>query len=164
MSTFTSRAFRDALGLFPTGVCVVTVATGAEEWTGMTVSSFNSVSLDPPIIVWSIAHSARLRCAFHNSAGFTVNVLAEDGAALARRFAHHGTRAITTAEGQAAGPNGVCLPQALVAFECRVQALVEAGDHDLVLGRVEALHHLRQAGPLCFSRGQMVGLPLAAEV
>jgi flavin reductase (DIM6/NTAB) family NADH-FMN oxidoreductase RutF len=156
--TFTQREFRDALGHFPTGVCVITLQTGPRVWQGMTVSSFNSVSLDPPLIVWSIGRSASLYGALLEAKGFTVNILSADCGDLANRFANSQTRTLDTIEAAFANENGVKLENSIMSFECSNWSRVEAGDHDLILGQVEAFCHGSAADPLCFVRGRMVRL------
>jgi flavin reductase (DIM6/NTAB) family NADH-FMN oxidoreductase RutF len=156
--TFSQREFRDALGHFPTGVCVITLQTGPSVWQGMTVSSFNSVSLDPPLIVWSIGKSASLYEALKVAKGFTVNILSADCGDLAKRFANSHTRTLDTIEAALANQNGVKLESSIMSFECSHWSRVEAGDHDLVLGRVETLSQGCGGDPLCFVHGKMARL------
>jgi flavin reductase (DIM6/NTAB) family NADH-FMN oxidoreductase RutF len=162
--TFSQREFRDALGHFPTGVCVITLQTGHRAWQGMTVSSFNSVSLDPPLIVWSIGKSASLYGALLAAKGFTVNILSADCGDLAKRFANSQTRNLDTIEAAFANENGAKLENSIMSFECSHWSRVEAGDHDLILGKVEALWHGSAADPLCFVRGKMVRLASTPQI
>lgn len=156
--SFDDRQFRDALGRFPTGVCIVTARGEAGSWVGMTVSSFNSVSLDPPIILWSLRCQSRLRALFHDAPGFVINILADDGEALAKRFASPDPRPLGDIETDSAGPLGERLPQALVSLDCKRHDVIEAGDHDVLLGRVVGLNAWRDAGSLGFAGGQFCAI------
>src|SRR5947208_2996009 len=87
---FDSREFRDALGRFATGVTIVTTRDSDGEPVGVTVSSYNSVSLDPPLVLWSLARTSRSLGAFEQSKAFTIHVLGREQQELARRFATSG--------------------------------------------------------------------------
>src|SRR6201986_1578700 len=95
--TFDSKAFRNALGAFPTGVAVVT-ASGAGSHMGITVNSFTSVSLDPPLVLWCIDRRSRRYPAFAAAAGFTVSVLASGHKAVSARLATAGEHTLEDIE------------------------------------------------------------------
>lgn len=144
---------RRALGRFGTGVTVITALT---DWgpLGMTANSFSSVSLDPPLVLWSPATSSKRHDAFVAASHFCVHVLGADQQALARHFAAQGH----DFEGHpwTPGPDGApMLAGCLASFHCETFAVHPAGDHSLILGRV---HHLsEQAGDatgLLFDRGR----------
>lgn len=147
----TARAFRDALGAFPTGVTVVT-AQRREGPIGMTANSFASVSLDPPLVLWSPARASSRFGAFVAAAHYAVHVLAEDRADLAGRFARSGQGFGPVAH---EAPHGVpLLAEGWVArFVCARTAVHDGGDHAIIVGRVLRVE-TAQGAPLVFARGQ----------
>lgn len=149
-----TRRFRDALGAFATGVCVVT-ARGADGPMGITANSFASLSLDPPLVLWSPARASRRFPVFRDAAHFAIHVLGEDQFALARHFALNGTD--FSMEGVGMNPEGVpLLPRSLARFECRQEAVHGGGDHALIIGHVLRVSH-RGGTPLVFSAGRYGG-------
>lgn len=156
------RALRHALGQFATGVTVVTALDTHGQFTGLTVNSFSSVSLDPPLVSWCLALTSSRYEAFRNARYFAVNVLAETQDALALRFAR---REQATFDGLQveSGIGGVPLLDGVLAnFECETVARHRAGDHDIFLGTV--LRVREQGGaPLIFHTGRFTGLPAADE-
>ncbi len=149
-----SRAFRDALGSFATGVTVVTCA-GETGPLGITANSFASVSLDPPLVLWSPAKASRRFAAFSDARRFAIHVLEAGQRDLAIAF----TRT-ADAFGAAdpidwvAGPDDVPLINGCIArFLCETHAVHDAGDHAIVVGRV--VEAARQPGkPLIFQNGR----------
>ena len=146
------RAFRRALGQFATGVTVVT-APAADGPVGVTVNSFTSLSLDPPLVLWSIAKAARSAPAFAHASHFAVNVLAESQVELSARFARSGVRKFDGVR-SALGLGGAPLLEGAAAhFECAREPVLDGGDHTIVTGRV--LRYTRfDREPLVFARGQ----------
>lgn len=147
--------YRRALGQFATGVCVVTTAGTAGEPVGLTVNSFNSVSLAPPLVLWSLGQGAASSPAFEAAAGFVVHVLGVGQLELARRFS---TRGIDKFAGTAWSNSiqGLPLLEDCVAwFECKTVGRHRAGDHDIFVGEVL---EFRAAGgtPLIFHSGRYV--------
>lgn len=144
--------FRRALSCFATGVAVVTTRDADGERIGMTISSFNSVSLDPPLVLWSIAENSYSYDAFVNAEYFAVNVLTMDQRDLSTRFAR---KSVNKFEGLDVheGLHGLpILPEFAACFECRTEHLYEGGDHKIVVGRVLRLED-RETDPLIFYRG-----------
>ena len=148
--TMDSRAFRDALGRFATGITVVTIAT-RDGPMGFTANSFASVSLDPPLVLWSPARSAA-RFPFYAAARhYAIHVLGAEQSDLSGRFVRGG-----------AGFDGVAheigehdvpiLPQALARFDCLQVATHDGGDHLIIVGRVLGVS-ARDGLPLIFSQG-----------
>ena len=133
---FTARHFRDALAQFATGVTVICARGPSGRSIGFTANSFNSVSLDPPLIVWSLAHGGDTLAAFQAAQRYTVNVLAHDQVELARRFSRpHADRFAGVPYRIGAG--GAPLLDGCIAwFECRHHAQHRAGDHVLFIGEV----------------------------
>lgn len=148
--SFDARAFRNALGCFPTGIVVVTAGTPG-NWRGITVNSFASLSLDPPLILWSIAKTSRRYLTFTNAAEFTVSVLGEADRAAAEAIAVAGEGELTAVELEECEPPAI--KGAIAVFECAREALHDGGDHVIVVGRVKEFRH-RDGAPLTFFRGR----------
>jgi flavin reductase (DIM6/NTAB) family NADH-FMN oxidoreductase RutF len=156
MSTPDPRAFRDCVGEFATGVTIVTVE-GDGFRAGMTLNSFTSVSLDPLLVLVSLAHGSRTLAAVHDGGLMAINVLSHSQSQLALAFAKSGAE---FPDHQLEHRDGwVLLRNSLAVMLCSVDQVVTAGDHDLVVGRVEGLH--RGIGePLVFHRGRLGGLSI----
>ncbi|HPD91750.1 MAG: flavin reductase family protein [Rhodobacter sp.] len=149
-----SRAFRDALGAFATGVTVVT-APGAQGPLGITANSFASVSLDPPLVLWSPARASRRFDDLVAAPHFAVHVLAAAQRDLAAHFSRHAQG--FDLPGVAFSAQGVpVLPGCLAVFECAREAVHQGGDHAIVVGRVLAVRH-RKGAPLVFHGGHFGG-------
>lgn len=148
------RAYREALGCFGTGVTVVTIAT-ADGPLAMTVNSFTSVSLDPPLVLWCPAKASPRHGGFAAAAWFAVHVMREDQHDTALHFSHHGQD--FDAVGWSADANGTpILSDCLARFDCRRVAMHDGGDHSIILGQVlNAMH--RPGKGLMFKRGQYGG-------
>lgn len=145
-----ARAFRDALGRFATGITVVTIAT-RDGPMGFTANSFASVSLDPPLVLWSPARSSA-RFPFYAAARhYAIHVLGAEQAELSGRFVRGG--AGFDGLPHDIGDHGVpILPDTLARFDCLQVATHDGGDHLIIIGRV--LHSTARAGqPLVFSQG-----------
>lgn len=154
-----TRRLRDALGAYPTGVTVVTTRGPDGRAVGLTVNSFASLSLDPPLLLWSLANRSPNRRAFRAASHFAINVLAAGQEALARGFANPAV--VDKFDGVAWQPSpahGVpLLDGALAHFVCECRDAIEAGDHTLFIGRVE--QHTRDGGePLVFHAGRFAAL------
>jgi flavin reductase (DIM6/NTAB) family NADH-FMN oxidoreductase RutF len=145
-----ARAFRDALGRFATGVTVVTALTD-EGPVGITANSFASVSLDPPLVLWSPAKASSRYPVFASAEHFAIHVMGREHRDLAAHFVRHGRDFSDIAIEP--GPGGVpLLADCLARFACRAEARHDAGDHLIVVGRVlEAA--VREGAPLVFCRG-----------
>ena len=150
----TGEAYREALSAYGTGVTVVT-AIGPRGPVAMTVNSFTSVSLDPPLVLWCPAKASARHDALAHAPRFMIHVMAEDQQALAQHFARSGDDFAPVDWHQ--DPDGLpVLAGALSRFACRAHALHDGGDHSIVLGRVEQVWH--RPGPgLVFKRGQYGG-------
>ena len=145
-----TRAFRDALGRFATGVTVVTCASAAGP-VGITANSFTSVSLDPPLVLWSIARSSSRFAAFASAPAFAIHVLGVEERDLAARF----TRGGAGFDGldwsfDAAGTPVIA--GTLARFDCRLHAAHDGGDHLILIGAVGTAS-LREGAPLVFAQG-----------
>ena len=147
------RQFRNALGCFATGVTVVTAPVEHGDPVGMTVSSFNSVSLDPPLVLFSIARTAHSLGALENAGAYAVNVLASDQADLSNRFARAGELKWAGVPHHRGWGDAPILEGALASFECEPFAVYEGGDHLVFLGRVMRHQSDPDGSPLVYFRG-----------
>ena len=146
-------AFRNALGQFCTGVTAITTVAPDGELIGITVNSFNSLSLTPPLILWSIANSTPSFSCFQKDDPFVVNVLAADQEELAMQFAQTGSDSKFDGVKTHTGLQDVPIIDGCVAYlECEVDARHPGGDHDIIVGRVRRIFNLRKA-PLLFHGG-----------
>jgi len=146
------RALRDALGQFATGVTVVTTVTTDGDAAGLTVNSFTSLSLDPPLVLWHLSRNSANWAAFQDVEHFAVNVLAADQEPMALAFAHPRGEPFAGLQVEK-GVGGVpLLPDVLAQFECRVSSRQRGGDHDMLIG--EVLDYREFDGePLLFHHG-----------
>lgn len=149
---FTTQALRSALGRFGTGVTIITCLTDDGQRVGLTANSFNALSLDPPLVLWSLRLASLSLPAFRAASHFAVNVLAQTQVDLSRRFAS--PVADKFAEGPwSSGQGGApVLAGSAAVFECENQAQHEVGDHVLFIGRVQRIADLAVA-PLLFQGG-----------
>jgi flavin reductase (DIM6/NTAB) family NADH-FMN oxidoreductase RutF len=162
-----SRAFRDALGCFPTGVAVVTAAPAADAAQadkrvsahfGITVNSFTSVSLEPPLLLWCMDRRSQRHDIFVRAEGFTVSILGTDHKEVSSRLARPGEHAlegIALLETELGPP---ALADSLAVFECVTEKRVEAGDHTILLGRVLRFSRPAASAPLIYFRGKYSAL------
>ncbi len=140
--------------MFATGVTVVTARTPGGGLLGLTASSFNSVSLDPPLVLWSLAHTAGSMAVFSTGLHYAINVLAADQQTLAEQFAERGTdrwAGVAFTEGLNGAPllNGTA-----ASFECFNRSQYAEGDHVIFVGEVERCSHRTGASPLLFHGGK----------
>ncbi|MBD2763594.1 flavin reductase family protein [Kocuria sp. cx-116] len=145
------KAFRNALGTFPTGVAIITTRSG-DKSVGITVNSFSSVSLDPAVISWSISTTAPSWSVFQHANYFAVNILACEQDRLSTQFARPADDKFAGVS-QRSGVTGAPLLEGCTsAFECSMYQHIEIGDHFVIYGKVEAYHHAGH-DPLVFHRG-----------
>lgn len=148
----TAADFRAALGRFATGVTVVTAWGQDGRPVGMTANSFASLSLDPPLVLWSPARASMRFAAFSAAKGFSVHVLDDSQLDLARHFTKSG-HFPEGSEPRRGADDLPILSEALARFDCRTEARYDGGDHQILVGRV--LHaHARDGAPLLFLRGK----------
>ncbi|MCV0437729.1 MAG: flavin reductase family protein [Hydrogenophaga sp.] len=151
---FSAHDFRASLGMFATGVTIVTARTDSGELVGLTANSFNSVSLSPPLVLWSLARLAGSMAVFSNGLHYAINVLAADQQALAERFATRDTdrwAGVGFIEGASGAP---LLDGAAAHFECFNRSQYAEGDHVIFVGEVERCRHRADASPLLFHGGR----------
>lgn len=149
----TPLLLRAALGRFATGVTIITCAGPDGQPVGLTANSFSALSLDPPLVLWSLRQASGSLAAFEAAPHFVVNVLAESQVDLSRRFASSSVTDKFAEGGWAAGLGGApVLSGCAAVFECAVDSRQVAGDHVLFIGRVLRLADLSVA-PLLFQGG-----------
>jgi len=148
-----TRQFRAALGSFATGVTIVTTRSAAGEDIGLTANSFNSVSLDPPMVLWSLARKSLSLPAFLESGYFAVHVLAASQEDLSVTFATRGAdkfAGLSVTRGAGGIP---LLPGCSALFQCKTAFNYEGGDHVIFVGEVQEFEHFNRA-PLVFHSGR----------
>ena len=148
-----ARQFRNALGSFATGVTIITTRSPDGADVGVTANSFNSVSLDPPMVLWSLAKTSTSFDAFMAAEHFAVHILAMDQEGLSGRFAKSNTdkfSGLTVERGQDSIP---LLPGCAARFQCRTAFRHEGGDHVILVGEVDEFDHDGHA-PLAFHGGR----------
>ena len=133
---FTERKFRDTLGRFATGVCVITAAPEGFEPTGVTINSFTSVSVEPPLILWCLKLESEVYTIFEGADRFAVNVLSDNQWELAEIYANK-TRHRLAAGCYVTEDSGVpVLKDSIAVFQCMVKSRYEEGDHIVIIGKV----------------------------
>lgn len=152
-STFDARGFRNALGRFPTGVAIVTARDAGGGLHGLTVNSFTSASLDPPLILWSLRNASSMMSVFNAVDEFIVNLLAEEHLAEGQRFAKSGPRSFESNMWTLAERRAPLLNGAAATFQCRTVSRVPAGDHMVFLGEVREFSY-SSVSPLLFHAGK----------
>ena len=148
-----SKALRGALGSFATGVTVVTVCGPNGEWVGLTVNSFNSVSLEPPLVLWSLALSSPNLDVVSQATHYAVNVLAAGQEEVSQRFASKIADKFAGLDCHVGASGVPLLPGCCAVFECRTVAQYPGGDHIILLGEVERFEVAAEVNPLLYYRG-----------
>jgi flavin reductase (DIM6/NTAB) family NADH-FMN oxidoreductase RutF len=159
--SFDARQFRDTLAQFATGVTIICAQTGAGRYVGLTANSFNSVSLEPPLILWSLAVGSDSLPAFEAAERYSVNVLAANQAGLARRFSRPHADRFAGLDFRLGWADAPLIEGCVAWFECRHAARHRAGDHVLFIGEVATCERTRGRG-LVFHHGHFgttVALP-----
>jgi len=152
--SFDAKDLRRALGQFPTGVTVITTVDSEGNRVGVTASSFNSVSLDPPLILWSIDKRASSASIYASAEHFVVNVLRNDQLGISNRFASRDPEKfsdIDVADGVGGCP---MLPGCVAHFQCRTWQVYEGGDHLIIVGEVLDYSYTENVNALVFHNGR----------
>lgn len=151
--TTAEDSLRRSLGCFATGVTIVTAASPVGTHIGMTVSSFNSLSLDPPLVLFSIARTARSLAGLECASSYAVNVLSAHHTDLSNRFArasHDKWEGVEFTLGRSGDP---IFDDAIASFECIPYATYDGGDHVIFVGQVVQHRSADHLEPLLFYRG-----------
>jgi 3-hydroxy-9,10-secoandrosta-1,3,5(10)-triene-9,17-dione monooxygenase reductase component len=151
--TLDSRALRNALGAFATGVTIVSTRNGEGQDVGITANSFNSVSLNPPMVLWSLSRTALSLPSFQQSPYFAVHVLAAEQDDLSRRFATKGASKFQGLDVKRGHGNVPLIDGCTARFQCRTAFSYDAGDHIIFVGEVLAFDAYDRP-PLLFHAGR----------
>ncbi|MEY9186308.1 flavin reductase (DIM6/NTAB) family NADH-FMN oxidoreductase RutF [Bradyrhizobium sp. USDA 326] len=146
------RDFRNALGTYATGVTIITAAAPDGKPYGLTCNSFASVSLNPPLVLWSLVVYSSSLTIFQNASHFTVNVLGASQQALANKFAKSSDDKFAGVDWTPGLGNAPVLAESVANFQCRSVNRYYGGDHVIFLGAVEAYTYNAKE-PLLFARG-----------
>lgn len=154
---FDVRAFRNILGSFPTGVTVITTLSESRGPVGLTANSFNSLSLDPPLILWSLNRNSPSLVCFEACPNFAINILAQGQSHLSQRFAKPIADKFAGVDWRPGACGVPVLGGCAAVLECTTVSMQEAGDHVLFIGRVDRFEGLSHP-PLAFHAGKYRGL------
>ena len=153
-TAFDQKEFRNALGTFPTGVAIITTKGLEGEPVGLTCNSFSSVSLEPPLVSWSLRKASKSLETFRHTPAFTINILAGDQNELSGRFASSKITDKFSGVDWRPGHGGApVIANTLASFECSTFAVHDAGDHLIFIGQVQVFDHGRPEDPLVFYKG-----------
>jgi flavin reductase (DIM6/NTAB) family NADH-FMN oxidoreductase RutF len=151
---FDTNAFRQALGCFPTGVAIVTTTDQDNTPVGITCNSFSSVSLDPPLVLWSLRTASKSLPIYQKARGFAINVLSGEQSEVSNRFASSAIQDKFEGVDYSLGVSDSPVIGACIAtFECRTVAQHVEGDHVIFIGHVERFEHGQRNAPLVFCKG-----------
>ncbi len=156
---FSKTEFRAALGLFATGVTIVTAKDVSGRLVGLTVNSFNSVSLAPPLVLWSLALTSRSMSSFIQTAHYAIHILAADQLNLAERFSRNDSPRFEGVQFREGAEGVPILEGALSVFECFNRSRYEEGDHVIFVGEVERCTVHSDAQPLIYQGGKFFSRP-----
>jgi flavin reductase (DIM6/NTAB) family NADH-FMN oxidoreductase RutF len=154
----TQKTLRDCFGLFPTGVMIAST-NFKDKFYGLTINSFSSVSLDPPLLLFSIDNQSSNLTAFKKSQYFSLNILSVKQINLAKEFAkplnHHKWTQQKSAEPYFLGKFGnPVFENSLGFFECEQHKIIKAGDHHVIIGKIIDFSKLNLKPPLFYVKGE----------
>jgi flavin reductase (DIM6/NTAB) family NADH-FMN oxidoreductase RutF len=152
--SFDTREFRQALGCFPTGVAVVTTSGPGADHCGITVNSFTSVSLDPPLVLWCIDRKSDRFPAFTKARNYTISLLGTAHEGVSSRLAKQGAHSLDGIDLIETKLGPPALADALAIFECESEAVHQGGDHAILVGRVVRFAKREAGEPLVFFQGR----------
>ncbi|MEM9394112.1 MAG: flavin reductase family protein [Pseudomonadota bacterium] len=158
ITTINPLELRRSLSCFPTGVAVVTTIGQLGGPVGVTISSFNAVSLDPPLVLWSLALKAASLADFRAADYFAVNVLSEAQAELPRVFSSSAKERFDGVSWQGGHGGAPVLAGCAAVFECSIYARHNGGDHEVIIGNV-LRHSSSEASPLLYAKGRIGAVP-----
>jgi flavin reductase (DIM6/NTAB) family NADH-FMN oxidoreductase RutF len=149
-----SLSFRSICGAYPTGVAIVSTRTASGAPCGLTINSFSSVSLDPPLVLWGLSRTSPSLEHFDQAEAFVINMLAEDQAELASKFARPALNKFDGVLHRACPKGAPIIEGCLAQLECRPWSRIEAGDHIVYIWQVEHAQLLSLRSPLAFHGGK----------
>ena len=147
------REFRDALGRFATGVCLITTTTQDGRALALTANSFASVSLDPPLVLWSLQNNSDVYDAYATPRHYAINILSDQQQELSGRYARKGDHELDPAHYTLGEDGAPLISGALAAFECELHQTHDGGDHLIIVGRVTRMQNAEDGAPLVFYSG-----------
>ena len=148
-----SRELRNALGRFATGICIISTVTDSGRPLGLTANSFASVSLDPPLVLWSLQNNSDVFAEFSTPRFFAINVLAKEHHGHSGRYAKKGDHLLDPEHFTPGKFGAPIVHGALVSFECELHATHDGGDHLIIVGRVRDMQRREDGEPLLFYSG-----------
>lgn len=160
---FSSQRFREVLGHYPTGVTIITAIEAGGRPTGMSIGSFASASLDPPLVTFLANRDSSSFQKILRANSFCVNVLGVDQQSICRQFAAKGADKFTGISWRPALSGAPILEGVVAWIDCEIANVFDAGDHQLVLGRVRALDIATSDSPLVFLKGGYGGFVTGAR-
>lgn len=146
------RELRNALGRFATGVCLITTVSKDGEPLALTANSFSSVSLDPPLVLWSLQNNSDVYDIYSEAERYAINVLADGQQDLSTRYARKGDHLLEEGHYHLGESGAPLIDGALLSLECTLQASHAGGDHIILVGSVDAMH-VAEGDPLLFYGG-----------
>ncbi|OUS27575.1 hypothetical protein A9Q99_14115 [Gammaproteobacteria bacterium 45_16_T64] len=156
------RGFRNALGNFATGVCIVSFFNDDNRAIGMTINSFTSVSLDPSIVSWSIKKESQCYDVFAQLGQYSISVLSKNQVEISNRYAKPGDHVMMDHEYYISASGLPIVRNSIAQFECEEWKTIPAGDHDIIFGRVLDFQCTEDDEPLIFYKGGYRGLAYTA--
>lgn len=157
-SDFTSAELRSSLALFATGIAIATTSDGNER-AGITVNSFSSVSMTPPLVLFSLNRNLRSFALFERASGFSINVLRHDQRAMSEQFSRGGESKWNDVDWETGKHGGIIIRPSLASFDCRLRHCYDGGDHAIFVGEVVALSSESVHEPLIYFRSRYHDLP-----
>ncbi|MEM6300652.1 MAG: flavin reductase family protein [Pseudomonadota bacterium] len=154
-----SRQLRDALGLFATGVCLVATHDSGGEPCAVTVNSFSSVSLEPPLVLWSVQKDSDLYSVYRNASRYSIAVLNDQQQEHSIRYSQKGSHKLLPEHFSVGESGAPVIPDALVNFECSLMEAIDGGDHTILVGKVINLLNGPVGKPLLYFGGNYRALP-----
>lgn len=151
--SFDGRELRNALGRYATGVCVISTVTGAGQAVGMTANSFASVSLEPPLVLWSLQNNSDLYDVFSSPRFYAINILSSEQEGHSNQYAKKGQHELSPEHFMLGQHGSPIIRDALVSFECELEKTHEGGDHLIIVGRVRDMQQRPTGEPLLFFSG-----------
>jgi flavin reductase (DIM6/NTAB) family NADH-FMN oxidoreductase RutF len=149
-----SRELRDVLGHFSTGVCVATAIDSTKNAIGMTVNSFASVSLDPPLVLWCIQKDSDRFPVYNDACGFGISILGEQHQELSNRYAQREHYELVPGSFRIGDSGQALLNDSIADFGCVMTQRIDGGDHIILVGEVIEMEHSPGARPLVFFGGE----------
>lgn len=149
-----TKDLRKALGQFPTGVTVITTLDSEAGIIGVTASSFNTVSMDPPLVLWSVTKTAYSAEIFKKAEHFIVNILGKDQIDISNTCARQGEDKFANIEYEAGVDNCPIIKDSAAFLECKTWNVYDVGDHHIIVGEVINYKYNDKISPLVFAQGR----------